>query len=424
MKNFLKKPFEIIEKNSMKKKIHENEKFPYVSEKQQIISNKNLSNDYENIDYQGICWLLMINKTRSTYRALRNNQYRPYLSDNDFKNLMHYPLKKKQKSGKDFYKFLNFYQGLSPKIGHFQLRYNLEVASYHDIYFLSGDYVIHYCTIRNEKRKFLLPADCEPVCLSFLDDYFCLGDLTGKLYLFDVKEKRTIFYGSFLDNEERHIVNSAKIYKDRQMNTRILTASNDCKLRVLDIERILTPISSLQRLNPINFALASPDSSLIATYSDQKEAEIFDLNSGKLTYILNEHQDYGFCLDWHPNGIHLATGNQDTTCRVWDIRNTKTSLHVLPAEIGSVYNTKYSKDGRFLAFAEAIDYVNIYDSQKNYESFQQIDFFGENTGFGFNPEDSQYLFIGVNIKDFDGIFQFKRKNYKKNRSSELKNSFL
>ena len=90
----------------MRKKTNENEKFPYVSENQRIISHKNLTNDYESIDYQGIGWLLMINKTRSTYRALRNNQYRPYLSDNDYNNLARYPPRNKQKTSKNFYKFI------------------------------------------------------------------------------------------------------------------------------------------------------------------------------------------------------------------------------------------------------------------------------------------------------------------------------
>ncbi|KAK4562418.1 hypothetical protein RGQ29_005056 [Quercus rubra] len=34
---------------------------------------------------------------------------------------------------------------------------------------------------------------------------------------------------------------------------------------------------------------------------------------------LKGHLDYSFAYTWHQDGQILATGNQDTTCRLWDI---------------------------------------------------------------------------------------------------------
>ena len=395
----------------------------YVEQKHEIINYQNISNDFELTDYQGVCWLDLTNKTRSSYRAYRNNQYRPYLSDNQFKKLDRFQTKQKLQKPYNYYKFMNFYKNLSPEIGHFQLRYDLSAASYHDIYYISDNSVLHYCTLRNAIRRFKVPITISPVSLSLLDDFICLGGINGTLYLYDIKHNNEIFSGSFLPNQETHIVNSAKLYKDNR-NYRILTASNDKKIRILDFEYILKPLNIFHLTNPINYSAFSHDFKLLASYADQKDAEILDPNSGKIVMSLDEHKDYGFCLDWHPNGIHIATGNQDTTCRIWDIRKTNRSLHVLQAEIGSVYNVKYSHDGKFLAFGEAIDYVNVYDCGKDYNVYQQIDYFGETVGIDFNPEDSKTLFIGVNIKDFDGIFEFKQKDINSKEKCRLKNSFL
>lgn len=383
-----------------------------------IINYKSISANSEIMDYQGICWLEITNKTRSQYRYLRNIQFQPYLSDIDFNKLSRHPSKLKL-SKNSLYEFQNFYRNLSPTIGHFQLRYNLAVTSYHDLYYISGNDVLHYCTLRNKKRIFPLNNAMHPVCLSVLDNFLCVGDLYGKLFLLDIKTNNRLFSGNFLTNEESHIINSVKLCRDN----RIITASNDCKIRILDFNNILTPVFQIERSNPVNYAIFSPNNQLLGSYSDQKEAEIFDPKTGKLAFLLEGHQDFGFCLDFHPNGLQIATGNQDATCRIWDLRNPKKSLHILQSELASVYSTKYSQDGRFLAFGETIDFVNVYDCREDYGVFQQIDFFGEMVGLDFNPEDSKNLFVAINIRDFDGIFEFKIKR-EINLYESLKNSFL
>jgi len=392
----------------------------------EIINHQNLSQDFENVDFQGVHWLDLTNKTRSSYRALRNNQYRPYLSDNQFKKLIKFPVKwKLAKIHGGFYKFLNFYKNLNPIIGHFQLRYNLCAASYHDLYFLNQGFVVHYCTIRKATRKFAIPEGITPCCLSIFEDFFTIGDLEGKLFIYDIRRDKSIFAGYFLENQEAHIVNCVKLFsEDNGKTPRILTASNDAKIRVLDLENPLVPIFQISRSNPINHIAFSNIHKLLASYSDQKEAEILDFNTGKLVMSLEGHQDYGFCLDWHPNGNYLATGNQDTTSRIWDIRNPKESVHILQGEIGAIYTVKYSNDGKFLATGEAIDFVNIYNCKKDYCNYQQIDYFGETVGIEFNPEDSKKLFIAVNIRDFDGIFEFQERKKQENEKFQLKNSFL
>ena len=108
------------------------------------------------------------------------------------------------------------------------------------------------------------------------------------------------------------------------------------------------------------------------------------------------HLDFSFASAWHPDNVTLATGNQDKTCRVWDVRNLSKSVAVLKGNIGAIRSIRYSSDGQYMAMAEAADFVHVYDAKNGYEKEQEIDFFGEIAGISFSPDaESESLFIGV-----------------------------
>lgn len=85
-------------------------------------------------------------------------------------------------------------------------------------------------------------------------------------------------------------------------------------------------------------------------------------------------------------------------------------MHVIQSEKGSVYCIKYSPDGEHLAIGETIDFVSLYKHYDGYKDFQLIDFFGVNTGLDWSETNS--LFIGVSVRNFDGIFEWTEKNSK------------
>lgn len=123
---------------------------------------------------------------------------------------------------------------------------------------------------------------------------------------------------------------------------------------------------------------------------------------------LKGHLDYSFASAWHPNGTILATGNQDTTCRLWDIRNTSQSIAVLRGRMGAIRAIKFTSDGRFMAMAEPADFVHIFDTQSDYGACQEIDLFGEIAGISFSP-DTEALFIGVADRTYGSLLEFNRK---------------
>ena len=124
---------------------------------------------------------------------------------------------------------------------------------------------------------------------------------------------------------------------------------------------------------------------------------------------LKGHLDYSFSSAWHPDGRVLATGNQDTTCRLWDVRNLSRSLAVLKGRIGAIRGLRFSSDGRFLAAAEAADFVHVYDVRACYSREQEIDIFGELAGVSFSP-DAEALFVGVADRTYGSLIEFSRRH--------------
>ena len=122
---------------------------------------------------------------------------------------------------------------------------------------------------------------------------------------------------------------------------------------------------------------------------------------------LSKHKDYSFAVSWHPNGNLLATGNQDTTTLVWDIRSTRTPLVQLAGTMGAVRSVKFSPDGRFLAVSEPADFVHVYDVAAGFKNAQEIDIFGEISGISFTP-DADALFVGVADMVLGSLMQFDR----------------
>jgi WD40 repeat protein len=77
--------------------------------------------------------------------------------------------------------------------------------------------------------------------------------------------------------------------------------------------------------------------------------------------------------------------------------------------MGSIRCVKFSLDGRFLATAEPVDFVHIYDSYSDYGKSHEIDLFGEIGGLSFSP-DTEAFYVGLADQTYGGLIEFTKRH--------------
>ncbi|KAK7824468.1 putative wd repeat-containing protein c2a9.03 [Quercus suber] len=90
----------------------------------------------------------------------------------------------------------------------------------------------------------------------------------------------------------------------------------------------------------------------------------------------------------------FATGNQDKTCQVWDIRKLSSAIAILKGNLGATESMDFSSDGEFMVVAKPKDFVHVYSKNSDYQKCQEIDFFGEILGVSLRPDDEP-MYIGI-----------------------------
>ena len=121
------------------------------------------------------------------------------------------------------------------------------------------------------------------------------------------------------------------------------------------------------------------------------------------------HLDYSFASAWHLKGRNFATGNQDKTCWVWDIRKLSSPIAILKGNLGAARSIRFSSDGQFMVVAEPADFVHVYSTKSDYQKRQEIDFFGEISGVSLSPDDES-MYIGIWDRTYASLLQYNKKH--------------
>ncbi|XP_047979954.1 uncharacterized WD repeat-containing protein C2A9.03-like isoform X2 [Salvia hispanica] len=306
------------------------------------------------------------------------------------------------------------------------LRNLLWATSKHDVYLTQNYSVMHWSSMLRKSREVLNVA--RPVVptlnspgsmaqtvsrvqistMTVKDNLMVAGGFQGEVMCKYLNQPGVAFCTK-VATDENAITNSVDVYNNPSGAMRVITANNDAQVRVLDggnfkcLNRFTFPWS-------VNNISASPDGKLLAVLGDSPECLLADAQSGKVVSNLKGHLDYSFASAWHPDGNILATGNQDTTCRLWDVRNLSESVQVLKGRMGAIRAIRFTSDGRFMAMAEPADFVHVFDTKSDYAAGQEIDLFGEIAGISFSP-DADALFVGVSDRTYGSLLEFNRRSY-------------
>ncbi|KAI9122620.1 hypothetical protein K1719_006460 [Acacia pycnantha] len=349
-------------------------------------------------DIQGIPWE-RLSITRDKYRQTRLEQYKNYENIPQSGELSEKECKPTDKGG-EYYDFWQNTRSVKATILHFQLRNLIWSTSKHDVYLVSRYSIVHWSSLSCKGSEVLnvsghvAPCEKHPGSLrTYLQDRPGISFCTRTTY------------------DDNAITNAVEIYEDRSGAAHFMASNNDCGVRDFDLERFEL---SKHFCFPwsVNHTSLSPDGKLIVIVGDNPEGLVVDSQTGKTVTTLCGHLDYSFASAWHPQGYIFATGNQDKTCRVWDVRNMSKSVAVLKGNLGAIRSIRFTSDGQFMAMAEPADFVHIYDAKQGFEKEQEIDFFGEISGVSFSP-DTESLYIGVWDRTYGSLLQYnRRRNYR------------
>ncbi|KAL6900797.1 hypothetical protein ACP4OV_005473 [Aristida adscensionis] len=372
-------------------------------------------------DMQGIPWDKIVFK-REQYREMKMKNYRNYQNlsyarEDALQECKHV------KKDSPYYDFYYNTRCARPSIVHFQLRNLVWATTKHDVYTMHNQSLTHWSSLEQISTELINADDCiipkqrghgsqsvsmvQVTTMAVDSNLLVVGGFQGEIICKRLEDDGVIFSTRVTDDENA-ITNSLELYQDPNGSRRLVAANNDCALRIFDIEyfdllkHYVFPWS-------VNSVSVSPNGKLFAVLGDHEDGLVVDPQCGKAIGALKGHLDYSFASAWHPDGNILATGSQDTTCRLWDIRNLSKSVAVLGGKMGSIRCIKFSSDGRFLATAEPVDFIHIYDSYADYGKAHDIDLFGEVAGLSFSP-DNEAFYVGIADQTYGGLIEFKKRH--------------
>ncbi|KAI5063357.1 hypothetical protein GOP47_0021904 [Adiantum capillus-veneris] len=375
-------------------------------------------------DIQGIPWD-RLRFTRKNYRENRLQQYKNYENLNVPRQNLEKECLQVEKGGK-FYAFRHNTRTVSSTVVHFQLRNLVWATSKHDVYGMHDSLVWHWSPLSRRKTDVLnaarpfvpvpearksswvkqsLVRNMQISTMCVKNNLLVAGGFQGEMVC-KFLDRSGVSFCTKITFDENAITNAVEIYENCSGATRLMTSNNDSIVRVFDVERF----EVLQKFHlpwPVNHTSVSPDNRFVVVVGDSADGFLADNQSGKVLAPLIGHLDYCFASAWHPNGHIFATGNQDTTCRLWDARNLSSSFAVLKGRIGAIRSLRFTIDGRFLAMAEPADFVHVFDVYQDFQKSQEIDIFGEIAGISFSP-DSEALYIGVADRTYGSLLEYNR----------------
>eukprot|EP00245_Coleochaete_scutata_P000350 TRINITY_DN1043_c0_g1_i1.p1 TRINITY_DN1043_c0_g1~~TRINITY_DN1043_c0_g1_i1.p1 ORF type:complete len:481 (+),score=80.33 TRINITY_DN1043_c0_g1_i1:88-1443(+) len=375
-------------------------------------------------DIQGIPWA-RFQFTRENYRKTRLEQYKNYENLNQPHELIEKECKKVEKDGQ-FFDFRYNTRQMKSTIVHFQLRNLVWATSKHDVYVMHQYAINHWSPLSRKCTKVLnlgghegfgaeqgqspyTPAhDLGKVQISTMcarKNLLVAGGFRGEMVC-KILDRQGLAFSARITYDDNAITNAIEIFDAPSGATRILSSNNDSIVRVFDTGAFQS-LSKFHFPWAVNHTSASPDGKLMVVVGDDPQGLLADTQSGKAIATLTGHLDFSFASAWHPDGRVFATGNQDTSCRLWDIRYLGSSLATLMGRMGAIRSLRFSSDGKFLAMAEPADFVHVFDAKQDYAQSQEIDLFGEVAGISFSP-DGESLYIGVADRTYGSLLEYNR----------------
>ena len=340
---------------------------------------------FKSIDYQGI---MAETGTHITYMAYYQNivaYTKPYFG---VKNTKTY-FDRSQITLKKIQHFVKFFSNRNISNNHMQLHNSLVATTEKDIMHLTRNSINLSNTVKGTNKQVIEVKN--PKCL----DYD-----RGSSLLVTTNKHNAVIYNTEL---KKHSLNT-KFYPNDDVIGRMSFNYHDSKPFVTVIgnhfdnyiwdpesENISYKFQTTQFANDIDY---NENKQIFAAALDETHIDLIDVrDKGKpLFQSLQGHMDYNFAVKFMGEN-YLASGGQDLTTRIWDIRSNK-PLHVIKTSRYGIYSLRYSKVKKTLIALEGfMNFSSYYFDGSDVYGVTDV-LLGEMTGIALTPSE-KYFYVGT-----------------------------
>jgi WD40 repeat protein len=323
-----------------------------------------------------------------------------------------------------FFQFKNTITNLKLNITHFQVRKNFHLIDNKELVYSKkmGIESLNLITKKKQTLCVLSALDemyesrsiiCFDVWKRKSEGYLlCTGTFEGSVSLFKISQDeidrikefksdvvpkfnnyltKTISFG----NSEEILTNYVKFLQKDQNPAgleMLLTTNNDGCVRLFDLNNNLNKVMEFKGSAAINHCSFNDRCSQLACIGDSQNIEIFDYKSFQKIENFRGHNDFGTVIKWKPGSDYVfATGNQDFSCKLWDMRKLMQPLKYLHGYFDSVGDLLFIGE-EYLVYGENTDYLHIYNMKT--DTVQTMNYLGQFAGLAYNKKvDELYLAV-------------------------------
>ena len=246
-----------------------------------------------------------------------------------------------------------------------------------------------------------------------------LGTNYGRCEIFNVKNEHyenliennimfkapeTIKVESILVNEENgedeeFYVNYVEFGEDF-----LAVSGSDCLYREYDLEKM----KKKREVNvnaPINHCSFNSSHTLLICAEESTSLELFDMRSyGKLSTFPGGFE-YNLVVRFNQfNEYFIASGNQDSSCKIWDIRKPDKHLSEFWGICDGYCDLCWLGKDKVSA-VENILYWSVFDFKNN--TIQMNNFIGEGNSISFDS-DTDSIYLNIIHEEYGGILHYKK----------------
>ena len=350
-----------------------------------------------------------------------------------------------------FYSFNKFTPKIPIHITHFQVRKNFLLVRENEIAYttkygiqsfnLVNNIKYDLCTFITQENENL--SEREVICFDITEtdqkDYLiCTGNSDGTIKLLKIKneELKKKRLNKFSNKTKFDLIateiisvgiNSLDIFTNYVRflgkGKFLLTTGNDGYIRIYNLEEKMSLVASYKSEYPVNHCSINSDAenkfeinsggNLLGAVGDSPYIDLFDLHNQKLITSFKGHYDNGIVLRFMEGRDNcFVTGNQDMTCKIWDLRKIKNKFFekeeiaeaqkILCSQMDSVGDICMINRDMFV-FCENLDVFNIYNIKT--DTVQSLDYIGHFAGVLYQKSCDK-IHLGIKENHINGILTY------------------